>query len=212
MYEKRKQALLDKIGRELEILSNKQRFIWMIVNEKLEIRKKPKKVLAEELLKLKFTMIRPQSKNKKPEDDSDGDDKPKELNPMTGYDYLLKMPIHSLTAEKVAEIMQQKEDKEQELKHLQAKPVKEFWRDDLNEVEIAIQAHNAHEQAEVDKEKALMKKRRGQQRLMQSPKRKRNYIRKQVGEKVWSAKKKKKKGGGGRGRKKTRYSRKAKGA
>jgi len=207
MYEKRKQALLDKVGRELEILSNKQRFIWMVVNEELEIRKKQKKVLVQELLDLKFTMLHSaQGKNKKSSDSSsdDDEDKPKELSPMTGFDYLLKMPIHSLTAEKVAELMQQKENKEQELRDLQAKPVKEFWREDLNELELAIQAHNAKEEAEFEKERTLLKKKkkRGQQKLITSPKRKRNYVRKQVGQKVFASPKKKKKKGVGRGRKK----------
>merc|ERR1719483_1181112 len=206
MYEKRKQALLDKAGRELEILSNKQRFIWLVVNEELEIRKKQKKVLVQELLDLKFTLMHAgaQGKNKKSSGESsdDDEDKPKELSPKTGYDYPLNMPIHSLTAEKVAELMQQKENKEQELRELQAKPVKEFWREDLNELELAIQAHNAKEEAEFEKERVLLKKKkkRGQQKLMTSPKRKRNYVRKQIGQKVFASPKKKK--GVGRGRKK----------
>merc|ERR550517_1329230 len=167
----------------------------MVVNEELEIRRKAKRVLVDELFKLNFTMILPPSKKKA--SDGEEEEKQKELSPMTGYDYLLKMPIHSLTAEKVAELMQQKEDKEQELKDLQAKPVKEFWRDDLNVLETPIEAHNAAEQAEVDKEKALLKKKRGQQKLTTSPKRKRNYVRKKVGQKVFASPKRKKKKGVG---------------
>merc|ERR1740129_1459377 len=136
----------------------------MVVNDELEIRKKQKKVLVQELLDLKFTMMHAgaQGKNKKSSGESsdDDEDKPKELSPITGFDYLLKMPIHSLTAEKVAELMQQKENKEQELRELQAKPVKEFWREDLNELELAIQAHNAKEEAEFEKERVLLKKKK----------------------------------------------------
>eukprot|EP00493_Phyllostaurus_siculus_P018459 UN18751 len=92
-----------------------------------------------------------QGKNKK---------SPKELSSMTGFDYLLKMPTHSLTAEKVAELMQQMENKEQELRELQAKPVKEFWREDLNELELAIQAHNAIQEEEFEKERVFLTKKK----------------------------------------------------
>merc|ERR1711988_369883 len=54
-YEKRKDYLVSKLTKEKEILSNKARFILMVVNEELEIRKKKKDVLLKELQKLKFT-------------------------------------------------------------------------------------------------------------------------------------------------------------
>merc|ERR1711988_1632700 len=40
IYEKRKDYLVSKLTREKEILSNKARFILMVVNEELELRKK----------------------------------------------------------------------------------------------------------------------------------------------------------------------------
>merc|ERR1712072_1182762 len=55
IYDKRKDFLVSKLTKEKEILSNKARFILMVVNEELEIRKKKKEVLLKELLKLKFT-------------------------------------------------------------------------------------------------------------------------------------------------------------
>merc|ERR1712072_244761 len=54
-YDRRKDYLVSKLTREKEILSNKARFILMVVNEELEIRKKKKEVLLKELQKLKFT-------------------------------------------------------------------------------------------------------------------------------------------------------------
>merc|ERR1711959_460740 len=55
LYGKRKDYLVSKLTREKEILSNKARFILMVVNEEFEIRKKKKDVLLKELQKLKFT-------------------------------------------------------------------------------------------------------------------------------------------------------------
>merc|ERR1719223_2361576 len=54
-YEKRKDFLVSRLTKEKEILSNKARFILMVVNEELELRKKKKEVLLKELVKLKFT-------------------------------------------------------------------------------------------------------------------------------------------------------------
>jgi DNA topoisomerase-2 len=54
-YDKRKEYLVSKLTREKEILSNKARFILMVVNDELEIRKKKKEMLLKELQKLKFT-------------------------------------------------------------------------------------------------------------------------------------------------------------
>merc|ERR1712048_1205069 len=133
--------------------------------------------MGEELVKLEFIMIHKEEKKKGAGDidqDDEGDDQESSegaggnggaenqggRNPMTGYDYLLKMPIHSLTAEKVAEILQQKEDKEHELNLLRAKPIKEIWREDLDALEEAIQAHNDEEQGKVEAEKKIIKEKK----------------------------------------------------
>merc|ERR1719399_249484 len=55
IYEKRKDFLVSSLKKQKEILSNKARFILMVVNEELELRKKKKESLLKELQKLKFT-------------------------------------------------------------------------------------------------------------------------------------------------------------
>merc|ERR1719379_674137 len=55
VYEKRKDYLVSKLTREREILSNKARFILMVVQGELELRKKKKADLLRELRKLGFT-------------------------------------------------------------------------------------------------------------------------------------------------------------
>merc|ERR1719379_394855 len=55
VYEKRKDYLVSKLSREREILSNKARFILMVVQGELELRKKKKVDLLRELKQLKFT-------------------------------------------------------------------------------------------------------------------------------------------------------------
>merc|ERR1719412_2645323 len=55
MYDKRKAYLMAKLNREKEILSNKARFILMVVKGELELRKRKKAALLKELKQLGFT-------------------------------------------------------------------------------------------------------------------------------------------------------------
>merc|ERR1719316_2085949 len=55
VYDKRKDYLVSKLTREREILSNKARFILMVVQGELELRKKKKADLLRELKELRFT-------------------------------------------------------------------------------------------------------------------------------------------------------------
>ena len=54
-YELRKIHILKELNRDLDILSDKVRFIKMVIADELIIRKKGKKVLVNELFDLKFT-------------------------------------------------------------------------------------------------------------------------------------------------------------
>merc|ERR1719215_370148 len=57
MYVKRKAHMISVLTRESEILSNKARFILMVVNGELELRKKKKDVLLTELQKKGFAKM-----------------------------------------------------------------------------------------------------------------------------------------------------------
>lgn len=71
-----------------------------------------------------------------------------------GYDYLLSMPLWSLTQEKVAALKAEKEAKEARLQELAATPAKQLWRADLLAFEAALKEHEALEAAQ-DKEGAV---------------------------------------------------------
>merc|ERR1719191_2490474 len=55
VYDKRKKYLISKLTREKEILSNKARFILMVVKGELELRKRKKADLLKDLKDRKFT-------------------------------------------------------------------------------------------------------------------------------------------------------------
>ncbi|TKX21256.1 DNA topoisomerase-like protein 2 [Elsinoe australis] len=140
-YTKRKAYLLGEMNRELEKLSNQARFIKMIIENKLVVSKKKKAVLVQELQKLGFKRIPKISDAKKQgelekaaEDDNDNADENEEEQELGAgdYDYLLGMAIWSLTAERVAKLLQQIGDKEQEINVLTAKSPKDLWTEDLD--------------------------------------------------------------------------------
>jgi len=147
-YEKRKDYLVCSLTKDKEILSNKARFILMIVNEELEIRKKKKDVLLKELQKLKFTPMceinaimkgkdnRKEVKKKK-DDGENGEDEEASAE-KSDYDYLLGMNLWSLTQEKVDEIKKQLKIKEDELKELKKKTIEQFWDLDLDALSACL--------------------------------------------------------------------------
>jgi len=113
-YDKRKEYLKNKLERELLILSNRSKFIKMIVDGKLKVNKVPKAEIEEQLVKHKFDKV-------------DG-----------SYSYLLSMAIYNLTLEKYTELLKEVADKEKELEALLATETLTMYLDDLNQLKKAI--------------------------------------------------------------------------
>merc|ERR1712190_495224 len=86
MYKRRKEYLIDKLTLERDLLSNRARFIKMIIEKKLKINNRKKADVCKDLTKLKFKKF--------------GDTK----EPRTGFEYLLIMQIASLTKERKEEL------------------------------------------------------------------------------------------------------------
>jgi len=174
-YEKRKDFLVSKLTKEKEILSNKARFILMVVNEELELRKKKKEMLLKELTKLKFTPMselnaimkgkdnRKDAKKKKDdEEEAEGEEGAKEEGAAekSDYDYLLGMNLWSLTYEKVEEIRKQLRLKEEELKELKKKTIETFWDEDLNALSAALDELDLQDEKDLEAGKEAADSRR----------------------------------------------------
>lgn len=109
-YHKRKQFLLDKMNRELKILSNRGRFIKAIIDGKLKVNNVAKVKIIEGIETMGLDKI----------DDS--------------YDYLLRMPIYSLTKEMYEKIKEDFTSKKEEIKVLEATNPKDMYLLDLTEL------------------------------------------------------------------------------
>jgi DNA topoisomerase-2 len=109
-YHKRKQFLLDKMNRELKILSNRGRFIKAIIDGKLKVNNVSKSIIIEGIEAMNLDKI----------DDS--------------YDYLLRMPIYSLTKEMYDKLKEDFTIKKEEIKTLEATDPKDMYLLDLTEL------------------------------------------------------------------------------
>jgi len=106
-YHTRKEFLLEKLNRELKILSNRGRFIKAILDEKLKINNVVKLEIINQIEKLGLEQI----------DDS--------------YDYLLRMPIYSLTKELFDKLKADFTSKKEEIRILEGTDPKDMYREDL---------------------------------------------------------------------------------
>lgn len=109
-YYKRKDFLLDKLNRELKILSNRGRFIKAIIEGKLKVNNIPKAQIIQGIETLKLDKI----------DDS--------------YDYLLRSPIYSLTKEMYEKLKEDFVLKKEEIANLQKIDPKDMYLSDLSEL------------------------------------------------------------------------------
>ncbi|TDZ40567.1 DNA topoisomerase 2 [Colletotrichum spinosum] len=140
MYAQRKKHWLGVYHADYRKLSEQARFIKEIIDGKLVVAKKKKSVLVEELAKRKYEPF-PKGKDKEvkkkntdeemerdDEDDEDGHDEQ-----ANAYDYLLSMPIWSLTYERLERLQKQIANKKAEHDALLALGEKDLWCQDLDD-------------------------------------------------------------------------------
>jgi DNA topoisomerase-2 len=109
-YSKRKQFILDKLNRELKILSNRGRFIKAILDGKIVVNNVAKLEIIKQIETLGLETI----------DDS--------------YDYLLRMPIYSLTKEMFEKLKEDFVSKKEEIKKMEETDSKDMYLLDLSEL------------------------------------------------------------------------------
>lgn len=189
MYEKRKAFLLARLLRESEVLSEKARFVQLVIDGKLVIRRRKIADLAQDLRKNRFKAISelkgagPTSekaeKEGEAEEDADGEEEDEDdadeeagggeeaasssaasatKKAIKDFEYLVGMPISSLTAEQVAELMRQRDLKVAELDALKKKKPSDLWLDELVVLESELAKRDAAKQAEEEKERAKIQK------------------------------------------------------
>ncbi|CAN8067785.1 unnamed protein product [Agarophyton chilense] len=143
LYDKRRTFILQELRKELLRLDNKQRFILMVVDGKLKVSKRKKVDIISDLKRLKFDPIPKRNGKKTSEDEEDNENNAnEESNEQTedesNYDYLLSMPLWSLTFERVQQLRSQRDKKEGQIHEMEAKSVRDLWEADLEVLEEAL--------------------------------------------------------------------------
>ena len=167
LYEKRKEYMISIMKRDLGILSNKVRFIKAVISEELILKNKKRVILVNELLdsgydtmskleklrikskeekEAEIEMINQNIQNEDENENGNNNNNIKQKVPAKEYDYLLTMPLWSLTYEKVEELLKQKEEKEKELANLLKTTKEKMWVNDLDEFLIALEKYEKWEE------------------------------------------------------------------
>jgi DNA topoisomerase-2 len=109
-YGKRKEHMIRTLESELKTLSARAQFVKAIVDKRIEVANVKRADLITSIEGLGI-------------DKEDG-----------GYDFLLTMPIHTLTAEKYAELLKRRDQKQKDLDKTRKTAPEQMYRSDLSEL------------------------------------------------------------------------------
>ena len=122
-YHERKTYQLKVLNKTYKKLSAKAQFIQDIIDGKIKIMNVEDDVLNARLEELKYPKL-----SDKDDDDEEEGDKTK------NYNYLLKMPVNSLTKNNLEKLKKNAEDINKQIKDLTKTPIYKIWMKELHEV------------------------------------------------------------------------------
>ena len=121
MYQTRKDYMIRTLQKELKFLSNKAKYIKENLDGTIDLRKKKRQEVVQLLSSKGYDII---------DDD-------------TSYEYLTKMPMDSVTEEKVEKLLKQHDDKLVELDTVHSTTINIMW---LNELKALKQMYNEYKE------------------------------------------------------------------
>ena len=124
-YSKRKAYILKQMVQEIEVLEDRVKFLQAVVTGKLEVSNKPKKELVGKFEEAGLRKV----------DES--------------YDYLLTMPIYSLTSEKYQDLQTKLADKIREKAKIEATRPEDMYLQDLKDLRKKLSPKVAPQKSDV---------------------------------------------------------------
>jgi DNA topoisomerase-2 len=116
-YKKRKEYQINELEKELNILDWKMKFIKGVIDNTIIVNNQTKDKISQQLVDLEFPKL---SENK-------------------SYDYLLTMPIYSLSKEKIDELQKKIDNLEEELETIEGTTEIQRWKIELGELKKVIE-------------------------------------------------------------------------
>lgn len=113
-YQKRKDNQIKSLNDEMILISNKLKFIKAIIEKKLVVNNQPKEKIVDFLEKNKYTKI------------------------SGSFDYLLRLPIYSLTKEKYEELLKELDNKKEVLEEIKKLTPKAMYVTDLKDLKKSL--------------------------------------------------------------------------
>mmetsp|Transcript_21054 Transcript_21054/g.48751 ORF Transcript_21054/g.48751 Transcript_21054/m.48751 type:complete len:1973 (+) Transcript_21054:72-5990(+) len=153
VYQQRKDFQVEKLEREMQVLSNKYKFVYLVVTGVIEVENRKSAVLCKQLRKEGLSTMAALQGKPPPERGS-----PEETGP-AGFKYLLSMKMWTLTEDRLAELKRQLAEKEAQLEALKKLTLQEMWESDLVRLEEAMDATEREEAKEAEAAKKLASKR-----------------------------------------------------
>lgn len=132
-YFERKQHQLKTMEHDYKLISAKVKFIQDVIDGKVVVSNRKASDIVAQLKAHKYPSFK--------EDDSPTDASANIPLTGSGYFYLLRMPIYTLTYEKKIELEKQADDLKMAIDALRAKPIQHIWRDELAEFKTAWDCH-----------------------------------------------------------------------
>ncbi|CAE7303561.1 TOP2 [Symbiodinium natans] len=174
LYAKRKEHCIGKLSREVATLTDKAKFIRLVVDGQLEVADRPSRKVCNDMRRFGLRTKQEIEAGVEERSNSSGSfltsprrrlrsvidvmDADVDLAGPQGYDYLLKLKLWTLTEERLAALEQQVEAKNQQLEELKATTLEQLWEKDLVRLEAALDGVEAEERKEQQEAVRLMKK------------------------------------------------------
>merc|ERR1711971_1500062 len=161
-YGKRKKYQEGMLSAEASRLSNQARFILEKCDGTVKVENKKRKIMISELTRRgydsdpvkawkKAQLSAQEALDESLEEDNDEEKSDEdEDNSGPDYDYLVGMPMWNLTEEKKAEYLRKRDEKQAELRRLQATTKEEMWETDLEEFLAKLDEVEDLEKAEAE--------------------------------------------------------------
>ncbi|KAJ3203013.1 DNA topoisomerase 2 [Entophlyctis luteolus] len=180
-YIKRKEAMLAKLTFEWTKLDNKVRFIQEIITGKLVIQNRKRAEIVRDLVARDYFRV-PKTKSEKAselqEGDlvNDGDESAESDNKgaASDFDYLLTMPLWTLSFEKIEQLAKERKQKQNEITELTGKSPTMLWKMDLDEFLVHWDNYE-QEMSMIESSRIARKGKGGAIKIKRPPAKKKNY-------------------------------------
>jgi DNA topoisomerase-2 len=163
LYRKRQEWIVEALGRELVRLDNKVRFILAVIHNEIVISNRKRSELLLELQQRGFAPLTaghgtaktantsaaatdvatPGDEHTSSDQGNNSSNNQSSESDPSGYDYLLSMPLWSLTKERVDELRRQRDEKAKELERMRATRPTALWMQDLEQLEQVLHTIDA---------------------------------------------------------------------